>query len=243
MPLVALLSDIHSNFSALQAVIADTHYVRATEIVCIGDIVGYGPRPEQCLNTIRKMAAVCVQGNHDWAVTHSDKKVRMNPLAATGVEFSRQQLKDEQLQWLAKLPLMKKHRGFTLVHSSLHHPDRWPYIFDDFEAAASLKKQETSTCFIGHTHRPDIFALKQKSNPKEIAPLRFQLPPKGRHLINVGSVGQPRNEDPRAQYVLYDTTKRIVEFRRVPYDIERTVKQINEARLPEELGLRLLVGM
>jgi len=243
MPLVAILSDIHSNFSALQAVIADTHYARATEIVCIGDIVGYGPKPGQCLNMIRKMAAVCVQGNHDWAVAHSDKKVRMNPLAAAGLEFSRQNLKDEQIEWLSKLPLSRKHRGFTLVHSSLHNPHRWPYIFDHFAAAASLKKQETSTCFIGHTHRPDIFSLKEKSNAVEISPLRFQLPPKGRYLINVGSVGQPRNEDERAQYVLYDTTKRIAEFRRIPYDIERTVKQINEAGLPEELGLRLFVGI
>lgn len=243
MPAFAILSDIHSNITALKAAVADARAAGIAQFVCLGDIVGYGPRPKECVTLVRRIVSACVKGNHDWAVAHPEDPVAMNDLAMAGIEYSRKHLGRTAKKWLRDLPMQTRFRGTLLVHSSPVEPEEWPYVFTAEDAEKPLRKQGASVCFIGHTHLPRLYSLVGGQNPRRINPQRYYLPPSGRYLVNVGSVGQPRNEDPRAQYATYDPAKRVLEFRRCEYNIEDTVCEIAAAALPEPLGERLRYGL
>jgi diadenosine tetraphosphatase ApaH/serine/threonine PP2A family protein phosphatase len=242
MPLIAVLSDIHANVVALDAVLADAAERGATEHYCLGDITGYGPRPAECVRRIRELGCPAVLGNHDEAVAWPDRRATMNPYAMAGVRFSRKRLAPDARQWLAALPLMLKISPATLVHASPFEPEEWHYVFDAEDALAALGAQSTSIAFCGHTHVAGLFARRPGPQPEALHELKFRLPGRGKYLVNVGAVGQPRNNDPRAQYVLFNPRARTVEYRRVEYDVDRVFAEIRKAGLPEILGLRLFSG-
>ena len=217
----AILSDIHSNLEALEAVLRDAQECRCTDFVCLGDIVGYNASPKDCLDLIRYMEIPTVKGNHDELVSLEVLPPTTSPLTDEGIAFSRAQLAHDDIAWLATLPFVLQVRGFTIVHATLDTPSRWGYVLNDLDAGACFSYQHTSVCFIGHTHHPRAYVRddRVRSLP-HWRTLNLQPGGNRKHLINVGSVGQPRDGDWRAAYVIYDLTASHLELRRVPYDID-----------------------
>ncbi len=209
---------------------------------CLGDIVGYGANPEECLDAIRKLGGPTVLGNHDESVACGGRGGDLNPMARQGVEYSVRQLDAPRRAWLRDRPLLFQVGATTIVHASLEHPGEWIYILDAVSAQPCLDRQETPVCFHGHTHRPAIYCKEDLPATTRISDLRFQIPAEGRTLINPGSVGQPRDGNPRAQFVIFDPEALTVEMVRVPYDVTGAANAILEAGLPPLLATRLLHG-
>jgi diadenosine tetraphosphatase ApaH/serine/threonine PP2A family protein phosphatase len=266
----AILSDIHANWEALQVVMAKCEEEEVTDYICLGDIVGYNANPHECLEKIRsKNLLACVKGNHDEYVSNNDEVMEgFNPHAKQAVLWTKAQLNDEERQWLAELPMRATVRGsnITIVHATLDSPDAWGYIFDTHHAADNFSYQFTQICFCGHSHVPIAFCKKpvtmRADKPiEEISAWAFNsdegmIPTETdkadsisltiengfKYLINVGSVGQPRNRDPRASFAIYDHEAKEVVRYRLPYDIPTAQAKIREAGLPERLAARLERG-
>ncbi len=238
----AILGDIHANLEALQVVLQKCQELGVEKYICIGDIVGYNADPTECLEIMRGLSPdVIVKGNHDeQAASHEDLH-GFNPQAALAIEWTRQKLSDEQRNWLANLPLQRTlGTKMTLVHATLDMPEKWGYIFDSLTAEASLHYQFTQVCFFGHTHVPLAFEKFGGVTGGKYEEIR--LMPGHKYLVNVCSVGQPRDGDPRAGFVTFCTDEMLVKLHRVEYDIAATQKKILEAKLPERLAHRLSLG-
>lgn len=243
---VAIISDIHSNLQALEAVLADCHTRGVESFCCLGDIVGYAAHPAECLERVRALGGPVVIGNHDYYVAQGRVDDDISGVAMAGVQFSQSKLGKAQKKWLAANPQVHREEGFTLVHASLDRPLKWDYIFDSDDAGATMRLQETAVCFFGHTHLPSLFVGKRGSgaNYQVEAEGVFKFRREGWYLINPGSVGQPRGSgDPRAQYAILDEDACSVEFVRVEYDTCAAAKAIIEAGLPTYLADRLMEGV
>lgn len=236
----AILGDIHANLPALEAVLHDAHDQQASHYACVGDIVGYNAHPVECLELTRKYCPVAVRGNHDHYCSHEEKLDHFHPLAADVVAWTRKLLNDEMISYLKGLRYTARVETFTMVHSTLDNPESWGYVFDKLEAEANFNYQTSTVCFFGHTHVPLAFERAETIRFGLYTKLRVALGKK--YFINVGSVGQPRDGDSRAAYVLYDMDNNIVELRRVPYDIKKAQKAILDAGLPSRLATRLAIG-
>jgi predicted phosphodiesterase len=236
----AIIADIHGNLEALEVVLKDTREQRATHYVCLGDVVGYGANPKQCLDIIRDSAMPCVKGNHDEYASNDAHAEGFNPHALEAVAWTRHQLTEDDRKWLRDLKYLRLVGSFTIVHATLDAPQRWQYVFDKLEAAASFTYQNTSVCFFGHTHVPVAFV--RDSFVRGGTYSKFRIEPGKKYFINVGSVGQPRDNNPRAAYVIYDLTENTIELRRLEYDIAKAQKKILEAGLPPRLAERLAYG-
>jgi len=233
----AILSDIHANLEALQSVMEDAQNLGVKRYLCLGDIVGYNANPTQCLEIIRKLGCPVVMGNHDAYTIAEEIPPEVNGRARESVEWTRAQMQLNHNEWLSSLPMTRRVGHFELVHASMHDPELWNYVTSAFEAALHFKFQKTPLCFYGHTHRPMYFTTKERKTFKDFD--QIQLEHGYQYYVNVGSVGQPRGEDKRAQYAIYDTEKQIVESRKVEYDIALACEKIREAGLPEHNALRL----
>ncbi|MCE9612754.1 MAG: metallophosphatase family protein [Lentisphaerae bacterium] len=236
----AILGDIHSNWPALEAVMTDAFAQNVTQFLCVGDVVGYNAEPVRCLETIMELGCVTVMGNHDQYCSSSAPLDDFHPLAAEVVRWTRNQLNDQHLTFLRDLKFVRRVAGFTLVHSTLDMPEKWGYVFDALEADANFNYQSTALCFHGHTHVPVVFERQKTVHRMHFSRLQLQLGT--RYFINVGSVGQPRDGDPRSAYAVFDPQLKTVELRRVPYDVEATQAGIRNAGLPERLARRLVFG-
>ena len=239
----AILGDIHANIDALQTVLADARAQGVTDYVSVGDVVGYNAAPSECIRIVRdELKCPVVRGNHDHYVSYVEESLAdFHPMAAAVVEWTRSQLSEADLKWLHDLPLSRPVMGFTIVHATLDMPDRWGYVFDNLQAESNFVYQNTQLCFHGHTHVPIIYE-KRPGGVVHYEPMDFKLELGQKVFINVGSVGQPRDGDPRASYVIYDTGARTVRFRRLEYDIAAAQERIRAAGLPERLAARLAVG-
>jgi diadenosine tetraphosphatase ApaH/serine/threonine PP2A family protein phosphatase len=238
--LYAVLGDVHSNWEALNAVLRDAQVQGVSRYVCVGDIVGYNADPVRCLDAVRDLNCLTVRGNHDHCCSHDQRLNDFHPLAANVIDWTRGQLSEAQIQYLKGLRLTRVTSGFTLVHSTLDMPEKWGYVFDTLEAEAHFNYQTTSLCFCGHTHVPVIYEKYAGATRHVTADARLAVGRK--YFVNVGSVGQPRDGNPRASYVLYDSDRKTVQFRRVEYDVRATQDKIRRAGLPERLALRLEAG-
>ncbi len=236
----AILGDIHANGEALCAVLEDARTAGVDTYVCVGDIVGYNASPAECLEKIRGLCVAVVRGNHDHYVAYDECLEDFHPLAANVIDWTRQQLTTEQIQYLRNLRLSRMVDGFTIVHSTLDMPEKWGYVIDVLDAAANFNYQTSSVCFHGHTHVPVIFERQPRVVRNSFSTCHLTLGHK--YFVNTGSVGQPRDGDPRASYVVYEPSERRVELRRVPYDIAAAQRKIMEAGLPERLARRLEHG-
>lgn len=236
----AILGDIHSNWSALEAVLADAKSQGATDFVCVGDVVGYNADPVRCLEAIKETSGVTVMGNHDQYCSTDSPLEGFHPIAAEVVQWTRSQLTAAHKQYLQELKYVRRVGGFTIVHSTLDMPEKWGYVFDTLEAEANFNYQSTSICFHGHTHVPVVFERQKAVRRVHFTKLKLEMGT--RYFINVGSVGQPRDGDPRAAYVLYDPGSKSVDLRRIGYDIEATQAAIRNAGLPDRLARRLQFG-
>lgn len=237
---IALFGDIHSNLEALHSVLADSRAQGCTHHICLGDLVGYGADPEECVATVRAMDCPVIKGNHDEQAALDGDDTGFSKLADTAIRWTRKQLSDADKDWLSALRMQRVIRDFTVVHATLDTPERWGYIVTPGEAAASFTYQHTPICFFGHTHEPCLFR-KGASVQKQTYD-KLQLKTGTQYLINVGSVGQPRDGDWRAAYVIYQPATMEVELRRIAYDVETTQKKILDAGLPAALADRLAVG-
>ena len=239
--LFAVLGDIHSNLDALNVVLDDCRAQGVTDFLCTGDVVGYNACPRECLEIVRSLGCPVVVGNHDFYVSSAKNLSDFNPAAAAVVEWTREQLADDEMQWLANLPFTQTQMGITLVHSTMDNPEAFGYVFDNLQAEANFLLQKTPVCFHGHTHCPMIYE-KSMNGVFRIDPQDFTLPIGRKYFINVGSVGQPRDGDPRATYVVFDPKAHQIRYRRLDYDIGAAQERIRLAGLPERLAERLAVG-
>lgn len=237
---IALFGDIHANLEALEAVLADAAQQGATDYVCLGDVVGYNADPAACLERVKAMGCPTVKGNHDEDASGTHSLDAMNPVAAAALQWTREQLSEEQRQWLRRLRMVRQIEDFTVVHSTLDQPANWNYVTNRFDAMANFSYQFTQVCFHGHTHVPRVYMKSDKV--QEVAAEQVQIEDGAKYFINAGSVGQPRDGDWRAAYVIYDLEKRQVTIRRVEYDIATTQKKILDAGLPEMLAHRIAEG-
>lgn len=239
---IALFSDIHANLEALEAVLQDIASHGVSRMICLGDIVGYGPDPAACVSRIREIGCPAVLGNHDEACFAPGMEDLMNELAQAGIAHAQRDLSAGQKDWLADLPHVIEADEFSAVHSSLDEEDFWPYVLARTDAARHFRYQEKPLAFCGHTHRPAIWQQEGRKIRTPLVESPLRLAAGARHLINVGSVGQPRNARSEASYVLYDPQSATVEFQLVPYDFFKTQNKILEAGLPAFLALRLELG-
>lgn len=238
----AILGDIHSNWEALTTVLEDAASAEVDSFVSVGDIVGYNANPRKCLAKLREMDCPIVKGNHDHYCSIETSLNGFNPLAASVIHWTRNQLAEKDRQFLADLPYKRRVDKFTIVHSTLDMPDRWGYVFDKFEADANFSYQRSQICFFGHTHVPLVFERDESGNVSQGRYELIDVKPGKKYFINIGSVGQPRDGDSRAAYAIYDTDAKTIELRRLKYDRETTQDKIIDAGLPEELAYRLARG-
>ena len=237
---IALFGDIHSNLEALQSVLADAQIQGCTHYLCLGDLVGYSADPTECIELVRSLDCPVIKGNHDEQAAMAGSLAGFTDLAAAAMRWTREQIGEKDKEWLRSLRLQRVIRDFTVVHATLDTPHKWGYIVTPGDAAASFTYKHTPVCFFGHTHEPFLFqtgiVVKKKTYDK------IKLKPGTQYLINIGSVGQPRDNDWRAAYVIYQPETLDVELRRIPYDIEATQRKIIDAGLPPELAERLALG-
>ncbi len=236
----AILSDIHANLEALEAVLADAEEQQCTHFVCLGDVVGYNASPSECVKIIQEMECPVVKGNHDEQASIVSSSEGFNELAEEAIDWTRAQLSADDKAWLSDLRLTRQVRDFTVVHATLDTPGQWGYVFNDLDAIASFTYQHTSLCFFGHTHWPTAFV--RDDNVRRIAVGQIMLSAGKKYFINPGSIGQPRDRDWRAAYCILHTDRNVVEQRRVKYDLETAQRKIREAGLPDRLADRLAVG-
>ena len=237
----AILGDIHANLEALQAVLADARDQGVTHYACTGDVVGYNADPKACLQTIKTLKCKVVQGNHDYYTACNESMDLFTPMAQKSIRWTRKQLSAFDRRYLRQLPMIVDIEDFTIVHSSLNNPHRWNYIFKRKAAEANFRNQFNPVCFFGHTHVPLAFVKGMDGIEKGFYEI-LNIRPGFQYLINVGSVGQPRDRNPDAAYVIYDMQKMTVTMRRVPYDIGSAQKKIRSAGLPFRNALRLSSG-
>lgn len=237
---VAILSDIHSNLEALEAVLADARAQRCTEFVCLGDIVGYNANPGECVKLIQDLQCPVVKGNHDEQASIISSTEGFNELAEEAIDWTRAQLSAEDKAWLTDLRLTRQVRDFTIVHATLDTPGQWGYVFNDLDAIASFTYQHTALCFFGHTHWPTAFV--RDDNVRRITVGQVVLSAGKKYFINPGSIGQPRDRDWRAAYCILHTERQVVEERRVKYDLATAQRKVRAAGLPDRLADRLAAG-
>jgi len=237
----AILSDIHSNLEALRAVLSEISRRGITNFICLGDIVGYGADPRACLEIVREIQPRAVRGNHDYAAAGPVGLSGFNDNARLALLWTRPQINSAGRDYLNSLPLIAEVSGVTLVHSSLKDPGRWEYILAPPDARSSFRSLPGSICFFGHTHRPLAYREEGGEITAENGP-RIELQEGSRYLVNVGSVGQPRDRDPRAAFGVYDSEGRSVEIIRIEYPVEKAREKILRAGLPSFLASRLTEG-
>ncbi|MEZ4367032.1 MAG: metallophosphoesterase family protein [Kofleriaceae bacterium] len=241
---IGIFSDVHANIEALTAVFAAFESERIDKYVCIGDVVGYGASPNECCDLIRQKAAFTILGNHDAAVAGRMDYSYYYPAARDALDLHSRQISAENLAWLKGLPYEVRDGELYFCHGSPVNLEEFEYIFSVDQAARCLDMwdQLGTVTFIGHSHLCKSFALS-RDDVYEVVATKFAIRPDHRYIISVGSVGQPRDYDPRASYTVYDTDEKVFEFKRVAYDIDAAASKIFAADLERNFGNRLFLGV
>jgi predicted phosphodiesterase len=239
---VAVISDIHGNLAALEAVLVEIDAAAPDEIWCLGDMTGYGAKPNECVDVVRARSDVCLVGNHDLVVRGDLSVDEFSPEAAAAATWSKTVLGDDERAYLRTLAPLGERAGVSLYHASIRDPI-WEYVVNAEVARACLVKQKSDLALIGHSHVPLALHLTAGTLRGGHAAGGSEYPLEDRKcLLNPGSVGQPRDRDPRAAWLLLDLERRLATFHRVDYDIPRTQGEIMAAGLPQRLADRLAVG-
>lgn len=238
--LYALISDVHGNLEALTAVLKKIEEFSPDRLICLGDVIGYGANPEECAQVLQEQADICLMGNHEAAVIGNLDISYFTPYARDAALWTRDHVTEKTMRWAAELPLAGKVDGFTVVHGSLYQPDMFNYVQTIADAEYNFNSMETPILFLGHSHQPLAFFNTE--------PMTYTLGPEveldhsEKTIVNIGSVGQPRDENPNSAFALYDSDTNIVHIHRVAYDIETAARKILENGLPEALAMRLAAG-
>ncbi len=237
-----IFSDIHSNLEALEAVIRDYKKEDIDNYLCVGDIVGYAANPGECIKRVKALTMISVAGNHDWAAVSLFSTDYFNPLAKEAVSWTQRNLDEVGRYFLEGLPLVYKNEDLTIAHGSLDEPGDFNYMADGEIAFRTFELLETDICFVGHTHVPGVFIKSENNHIRYREDNNISIRQDSKYIINVGSVGQPRDGNPNAAYCIYDTDKKSVEIKRISYDIRAAREKIINEGLPKFLGERLLIG-
>jgi len=237
----AIFGDVHGNIEAYEAVLAAIEKERPDRVFCIGDLVGYGAQPSECVAKTRDLGCLTVIGNHDSAAVGKLTASYFNPFAREAILWTAAHLGEEDKKFLLEFPLVEEVEDFTLVHATLDSPERFDYLDTLIAAERCFSHLNKPVVFVGHSHIPVAFFDTEPTTYTQSWPMRI---PAGRKaIVNVGSVGQPRDANPDAAYAIYDTDKRLVYLHRVPYNVEATSRKILAAGLPSILAERLHFGM
>lgn len=240
----AVFSDVHGNLEALDAVLAHAEREHVASYLCLGDVIGYGANPNECVDRVRSLSpGVCLRGNHDAAAVDTRERLFFHEVALEGIQFSVRHLTPDNVEYLTALPYVYRgHERMMAVHASPYHPEAWEYVLDSpgaeraFDAMAPAR-----VAFIGHSHSPVVFVDDGSVQRFPRGELVLDLSAH-RYVLNVGSVGQPRDGNPDASYVVYDDQDDRVTHHRVRYDREKAAEKILHAGLPPVLAERLLIG-
>ncbi len=235
----AILSDIHGNLEALTRALEEAEKRKYDELIVLGDLIGYGPDPNECVELCRQHASVILLGNHDKAALHPEEAEYFNQYAARAVSWTSGRLTDENRTFLAALPLMERRERILFVHASPYLPEEWHYITSRYDADLGFSSCSEEFCFVGHSHIPVIFGTDSVVIPGEDPVL---LTSGDRYIINVGSVGQPRDRDPRLSFGIFDDTENLYQCVRAEYNRDETARKILSANLPSFLANRLFGG-
>jgi diadenosine tetraphosphatase ApaH/serine/threonine PP2A family protein phosphatase len=242
---IGIISDIHSNFEALTEVVRSTEGLRLDTVICLGDVVGYGASVNECCELVRKTAEVTLLGNHDAAVAGRMDYSFYYDAARHALDWTASRIEPAHMEWLKALPYTHRIEEVGFSHGSPVLAENYDYVFA-VEQARELLPHFASLAevtFIGHSHLCKAFALHPGGDVHDVGAKRFGLRRGYRYVVSVGSVGQPRDYDNRACYVVYDSSQRIVEYHRVPYDIDTAAKKIFDADLALNFGRRLFLGV
>lgn len=239
----AFFSDIHGNLEALDTVLTDIHKCNIQQLICLGDLVGYGANPNECVERIRIPGYVSVAGNHDYAAVGLTDINNFNTYARMAILWTVRELKEENKDYLRHLPLIRKFDDFIVVHSSLVNPETWHYVVTFQDVEENLRILKFPICFIGHSHYPFVVMQSEGGGILSSEQTVVDLQKNCRYLANVGSVGQPRDNDSRAAWVVYDDNKKTIEMKKSVYDLEAASRKIIAAGLPPFLAERLRYGI
>lgn len=238
-----IISDVHSNMEALSAVLGELASLRIDGLICLGDIVGYGPSPNECCSMLLERECVSIAGNHDEAAANESGIDYFSPLAREAIEWNRAALTREHLEFLGGLPRERTIATFDIVHGApVHHFD---YILDVVDAQAAFDRTGASLTFIGHTHIAEVYYQEASGRTFQQRLLhggKVEISPEYRYIVNPGSVGQPRDRNPQAAFAVIDVDEGYVDVRRVTYDVRAVQERIASVRLPSQLGDRLALG-
>ncbi len=237
-----IVSDIHSNLEAFEAVLDALSKEKIDRYICVGDIVGYGADPRACIKKVRQLNIVTVLGNHDAGCIGFTDLSYFNEHAKAAVIWTKEILNQSDLEYLKTLRLVIEMGDFTLVHGTLDNPEAFHYMLDTYRALRSFDAMKTRILFVGHSHVPGIFEYK-KDNLKYFYQKKIKPSENAKYIVNTGSVGQPRDGDSRASFVIYDTDQNEIYIKRIEYDIEKARKKILKTDLPPILADRLSRGM
>ncbi len=237
-----LISDIHGNLEALTAVLEELDRQDVDEILCLGDVIGYGPNPEECLELVRRRASVILAGNHDHAALGLLDTSYFNPYARRAVEWTAHHISEAAQKFLRERPLMREFDHFTIVHATPLQPEMWNYVLSVEDALENFPHFHGQACFIGHSHVPVIIAQDNDGGVRVLKQEELKFQQSERYIINIGSVGQPRDGDHRAACAVYDDEAREYRLLRVEYDFAATQAKIRKMGLPAFLADRLALG-
>lgn len=237
----AIISDIHANLEALDTVFADIDHRGIDQIVCLGDVVGYNASPDECCQALQARGVPTILGNHDAVACGIEEPWGFNPVALAAAMWTREHLSEENKEWLRSLPDALNFGDFVAVHGAPHNHNTYIFSWEDILPHLSfLEEQNCDVCMIGHTHSPGIFSADGVYTVDDDD--RFSLGDGKGFFINAGSVGQPRDGDPRAAYGILDMESKVFEQVRLEYPIEHAAERVNEAGLPPFLAERLALG-
>jgi predicted phosphodiesterase len=239
---LAILSDIHGNLEALQAVLDFLNEEGIKEVICLGDIVGYGANPNECIDLVREATDQIIAGNHDWGAVGLTDISFFNPVAKAAIEWTARELTKNSKEFLKQLPLTREKEELFFVHGTPSFPESWDYLFRSADARKEFESFIQRVCFIGHSHTPLAFARNQQGMIFQINYAEQRMEDDRRYIINVGSVGQPRDLDPDAAVGIYDLSIKRFTLERIPYNIRAAQEKILEAGLPYMLAERIEVG-
>ena len=239
---IGILSDIHGNMEALDVVLAELKECGPDRILCLGDLVGYGPNPNECIEKIASVADIILAGNHDHAATGQLSTEHFNEFARKAIDWTRDVLDAKNSRFLSGLPLILVEEGMTLVHATPEAPADWNYIFGYADARRSFSVLTTPVCFVGHSHVPVAFIMDESGEISIHDATRAAIQEGNKIIINAGSVGQPRDGDPRASYGIFDTDDRYFYLKRVSYAVDAVQEKMRGQNLPSYLIDRLSTG-
>jgi len=237
----AIISDVHGNLEALEAVLHKIDSLNADRIVCLGDIVGYGANPNECVSLVKDRAHLALCGNHDHAAVGKTSIEYFNSYARAAIMWTVGVLEPDSVDFLKRLPFTASVDGAYLVHATPSDPTSWSYVFEANDAVHEFSFFEEDICFIGHSHFA-LYFVKEGNACRVAMPGTFTFERGNRYMVNVGSVGQPRDGAPTACFVTYDLPQGAVQFHRVQYDMSLAYQKIVAAKLPRFLAERLLIG-